>query len=84
MAYDVRLCGKKEAVLAHFKDKMRALKEQSEDSHPALDAAVTALLEHMPQKSPIHSGVMVHVSGDVRPEMGKITVVVESIALAGG
>jgi len=84
MAFDVRLCGKKENVLAHFKDRMRALKEQSEESWPALDTAVMGLIEHMPQKSPIHNGVMVHVFGDVRPEMGKITVVVESIALAGG
>lgn len=80
--FDVRIVGKREDVLAHFKDRMRALKEQAEQAHESLSFAVSALLSDMPQKSPIYNGVMVHVSGDVRPEMAKINVTVESVVLA--
>jgi hypothetical protein len=82
--YDVRIVGKRDDVLAHFKDKMRALKEQAEESHESLTFAVSALLSQMPAKSPIFNGVMVHVQGDVRPETARITVTVESVMLAGG
>lgn len=84
MAFDVRLCGKKENVIAHFKDKMKGLKEQGEESHEALTNAMLALVEQMPQKSQFHNGVMVHTFGDLRPEMGKVTITVESVILAGG
>jgi hypothetical protein len=84
MAFEIRLAGKKDVLMAHFKDKLRGLKEQSEESWPALEVAVSALIEHMPQKSPIHGGVLIQVSGDVRPETGKITITVESIAMLGG
>jgi hypothetical protein len=81
--YDVRIVGKREDVLAHFKDKLRALKEQAEESHESLGFAVSALLSNMPQKAQIYNGVMVHVQGDVRPEVAKIVVTVESVILAG-
>jgi acyl-CoA hydrolase len=81
--FDVCLVGKKDQMLAHFKDKMRQLKEQAEESHTALNTAVTALVEQMPWKSPIYNGVMVHVRGDVRPEAAQIHITVESVILAG-
>jgi hypothetical protein len=82
--FDVRLVGKKDEVLMHFKDKMRGLKEQAEESHEALGTAVVALVDQMPRRSPVHNGVLVRVQGDVRPEMAQIIVTVESIALVGG
>ena len=82
--YNVLIVGKRDDVMAHFKDKMRALKEQAEESHESLNIAVQALLTNMPQKSPIYNGVMVHVTGDVRPEAAKIFVSIESVILAGG
>lgn len=84
MSFDIRLAGKREAVVAHLKDKLKGLKEQSEECHPALETSVLALLDHMPQKSQIHNGVMVHVSGHTSSEIGRITIVVESVQVAGG
>lgn len=82
--FNVVLVGKKEQVLAHFKDRMRQLKEQAEDSHEALLQTVQGLLEHMPAKSPIHGGVLVRCEGDVRPETARVSITVESVALIGG